>query len=252
MESIIQRYKITLEYDGSNYCGFQKQNLSSQKSVEETLTNAIKKFSNSEVEIFASGRTDSGVHALQQVVHFDLNKKLSSHQIIMGINFYLKEEEIVVTDCELTEQDFHARFSAKLRYYRYVILNRKAPAVIDKNRVWHVGGKILDISSMKKSAEFLVGCHDFSSFRDSECQASSPVRTINEIKIFQEHEKIIIEVSAKSFLHHMVRNIVGTLVYVGKGKIEVQDMKKILEAKNRSYSGPNAPACGLFFLKTDY
>jgi tRNA pseudouridine38-40 synthase len=140
-----------------------------------------------------------------------------------------------------------------MRHYRYAILNRKAPAVIEKNRVWHVGGKKLDILAMQKASEYLLGEHDFSAFRDAECQALSPIRTIKNIKIFSDdEEKIFVEVSAKSFLHHMVRNIVGTLVWVGKNKISVDEIKDILEAKDRSKSGPNAPSCGLYFLKTDY
>ena len=173
--------------------------------------------------------------------------------MIMGINFYLKDEEIAVIDAEIVDENFSARFDAKMRHYRYEILNRKAPAIIEKNRVWHVGGKKLDILAMQKASEYLLGEHDFSAFRDAECQASSPMRTIKNIKIFtNENEKIFVEVSAKSFLHHMVRNIVGTLVWVGKNKISVAEIKDILESKDRSKSGPNAPSCGLYFLKTDY
>jgi tRNA pseudouridine38-40 synthase len=223
------------------------------KTIEGQLTKAFKNFTQSDVEIIASGRTDSGVHAIAQTIHLDLSQEYSSHQMIMGINFYLKDEEIAVIDAEIVDKNFNARFDAKMRHYRYEILNRKAPAIIEKNRVWHVGGKKLDILAMQKASEYLLGEHDFSAFRDAECQASSPIRTINNIKIFtNDYEKIYVEVSAKSFLHHMVRNIVGTLVWVGKNKISIDDIKNILESKDRSKSGPNAPSCGLYFLKTDY
>jgi tRNA pseudouridine38-40 synthase len=247
------RYKLIIEYDGSSYHGFQIQNENHIKTVEGQLVKAFQNLTQSDVEIFASGRTDAGVHALAQTIHVDLPKEFSIHQLIMGVNFYLKDEEMAVIDAEIVDQNFHARFNAKMRHYRYAILNRKAPAVIEKNRVWHVGGKKLDILAMQKASEYLIGEHDFSSFRDAECQASSPIRTIENIKIFSnDDERIFVEVSAKSFLHHMVRNIVGTLVWVGKNKISVEEIKNILEAKDRSKSGPNAPSCGLYFLKTDY
>ena len=247
------RYKLIIEYCGSNYHGFQMQHENHIKTIEGQLAKAFKNFTQNDVEIFASGRTDSGVHAIAQTIHVDLSQKFSSHQMIMGLNFYLKDEEIGVIDAEIIDENFNARFDAKMRHYRYLILNRKAPAIIDKNRVWHVGGKKLDIFAMQKASEYLLGEHDFSAFRDAECQALSPIRTIKNIKIFSDdNEKIFIEVSAKSFLHHMVRNIVGTLVWVGKNKISVDEIMNILESKDRSKSGPNAPSCGLYFLKTDY
>lgn len=254
MESIKKyRYKLIIEYCGSSYHGFQMQHENHIKTIEGQLAKAFKNFTQNDVEIFASGRTDSGVHAIAQTIHVDLAKKFSSHQMIMGLNFYLKDEEICVIDAEIVDENFNARFNATMRHYRYAILNRKAPAIIDKNRVWHVGGKKLDIFAMQKASEYLLGEHDFSAFRDAECQALSPIRTIKNIKIFSDdNEKIFVEVSAKSFLHHMVRNIVGTLVWVGKNKISVDEIKNILESRDRSKSGPNAPSCGLYFLKTDY
>jgi len=247
------RYKLIIEYDGFSYHGFQIQNENHIKTVEGQLAKAFQNLTQNDVEIFASGRTDAGVHALAQTIHVDLPKEFSIHQLIMGVNFYLKDEGMAVIDAEIVDQNFHARFNAKMRHYRYAILNRKAPAIIEKNRVWHVGGKKLDILAMQKASEYLIGEHDFSSFRDAECQASSPIRTIENIKIFSnDGERIFVEVSAKSFLHHMVRNIVGTLVWVGKNKISMEEIKNILEAKDRSKSGPNAPSCGLYFLKTDY
>ncbi len=244
-------FKLTIEYAGTNYCGFQKQFGLQQKSVEEALEAAIHKLSQEQPKIFASGRTDAGVHALGQVIHFNLNKKFTPYKIQMGLNNYLREEDISVLSCEEVDENFHSRFDAKMRHYRYRIINRKAPLTIEKNRAWHVAQK-LDVEEMKKAAEFLIGEHDFSSFRDAECQAKSPIRTVKKITIEKFGEEILFEISAKSFLHHMVRNIVGTLVWIGSGKLFAAEIKKILEVQDRTKSGPNAPACGLYFLKVDY
>lgn len=249
----MQRYKIEVEYCGTNYCGFQKQFLPNKKSVEEVLTKSIFQFCGQEIPIFASGRTDAGVHAIDQVVHFDLAKIFQNHQVALGLNHYLKQsqEDVVVKSCQLVSSQFHSRFSAKMRHYRYIVLNRLAPPILEKNRVWHIS-KTIDLEKMRLASAFLIGEYDFSSFRDQECQAKSPIRTIEAISIINEGEKIFFDVSAKSFLHHMVRNIVGTLIYVGIGKIMAEKIPEILAAKNRQLSGPNAPACGLYFLRTDY
>lgn len=249
----LYRYKLNIEYDGSFYCGFQLQYEDGLKTVEGELLRSISSFANYSTKITASGRTDAGVHAISQTINFDLPKKYDSHQMIMGLNFYLKEENICVLSAELVDKNFSARFDAKMRHYRYIILNRKAPAILDKNRLWHIGGKKLDILAMQKAGNYLIGEHDFSAFRDAQCQAKSPVKTVEAINIFSDkNDRIIIEISAKSFLHHMVRNIVGTLFWVGSEKITEQEIVKILESKDRAKSGPNAPAYGLYFLKTDY
>jgi tRNA pseudouridine38-40 synthase len=245
------RYKLIIEYDGSSYCGLQKQIDISRKSIAEVLELAVFKLTQTEVKIIASGRTDAGVHALGQVIHFDLNKNFDCHKIVMGLNNYLRGEAVAVLDCEIVAENFHARFEAKMRHYLYRIVNRRAPLILQKNRAWHVAQK-LDAEAMREGAKFLIGNHDFSSFRDAECQASSPIRTISKIEIRQEGEEILIEVSAKSFLHHLVRNMVGTLVWVGLGKMKAMEVREILAAKNRTKSGPNAPACGLYFLRADY
>jgi len=245
------RYKLLIEYDGTNYFGFQRQKEAGQNSIAQSLETAIFKLSQEEVKIAASGRTDSGVHALGQVVHFDLKKTFEPYTMIMALNNYLRNETIAVLDCEIVDENFHARISAKMRHYEYIIVNRRAPLTLDKYRAHHVSQK-LDIAAMQKAANHLIGRHDFSSFRDAECQALSPIKTIEKISLSQDGEKICISISAKSFLHHMVRNIVGTLIWVGSGKISADDMKKILEAKDRNKSGPNVPACGLYFLKSDY
>lgn len=251
MEGVKTNYKLTLEYDGTNYCGWQKQTDIEQKSVEEVLQKAIFQLSQEQPKIIVSGRTDAGVHALGQVVNFDLEKKFDPYKLIMGLNNYLREEKVVILNCEIIDENFHARFNTKMRHYRYLIINRRAPLTLQKNQAYHVSVK-LDVTMMKEAAKFLIGKHDFTSFRDAQCQASSPIRTLKKITIKESGDEISIEVSAKSFLHHMVRNIVGTLIWVGLGKITAVDVKKILEAKDRKKSGPNAPACGLYFTKVEY
>lgn len=244
------RYKIEIEYDGTNYCGWQKQK--DQISIQEIIENSLLKSFNQKVEVIASGRTDAGVHALGQIAHFDLDKNLNEFQMMMAINQNISfTQNVVITNCKVVSNEFHSRFDAKMRFYQYKIINRKAPLTLDKNRAWHVAQK-LDLDKIVEASKYLLGQHDFSSFRDTECQAQSPIKTLNKIEISKIGEKITFEVSAKSFLHHMVRNIVGTLILVGKGKIAVADMKKILEAKDRKMSGPNAPACGLYFLNVEY
>lgn len=246
-------YKLTVEYDGTNYCGFQKQYLKSHKSIEGQILQAIKLFTSYDVKITVSGRTDAGVHAIEQVISFKLLKKINEHQMIMGLNFYLQDDAIAVIKSEIVDKNFNARLDAKMRSYRYIILNRKAVPTLDKHRLWHLGGKKLNIENMKIASQYLIGEHDFSSFRDAECQGKSPIKTISSIEItLTDDKKIFIDISAKSFLHHMVRNIVGTLVWAGQEKISPEFIKNILLAKDRKISGPNAPACGLYFLKTIY
>ncbi|MBU6141037.1 MAG: tRNA pseudouridine(38-40) synthase TruA [Proteobacteria bacterium] len=244
-------YKLTIEYDGTRYCGMQRQFGIVQKSIEEVVEKAIFSLAQEEVRIISSGRTDAGVHALGQVVNFTLQKKFSEHTMVAGLNNYLREEDVAILSCELVDENFHARFLSKKRHYRYRIINRYPQLVLEKNRAWQVA-RDLDIKAMRQAAECLIGQHDFSSFRDSECQSSQPIKTLDKIEITQIGEEIRIDFSAKSFLHHMVRNIVGTLVYVGIGKIGAEEMKNILEAKDRTKSGPNAPACGLYFMGVDY
>ena len=245
------RYKLTVEYDGTCYCGFQKQKDQPDKSIEELLEKAVFNMTKEKVEIAVCGRTDAGVHALEQVVHFDLENEFETAKIVSGINHFLIKTDIVVLSCEIVDKNFNSRLNAKMRHYSYLIINRSSPLAIEKKRAWHVAKK-LDIEAMRLAAKELIGHHDFSSFRDRHCTASSPMRTISKIEIKELDERIYIEVSAKSFLHHMVRNIVGTLVFIGIGKEKAENMKFILEAKDRTKSGPNAPACGLYFKKVDY
>lgn len=243
------RYKLTLEYDGTGLAGWQKQKdvLSLQKIFED----AILDLTQEKVEAIASGRTDAGVHAYGQVVHVDITKQFEPYNMMLGINFYLHNKPIAVVDISIVDDTFHARFDAKKRYYRYQIINRKAPIVLQKNRAWNIHHE-LDIKLMRKGAEYLLGNHDFASFRAAACQAKNSIRTIDKIEIIKNGEVIFIDVEAKSFLHHMVRNIVGTLKMVGTKEWQPEKVQEILEAKNRIKAGSTAPACGLFFMKVKY
>ena len=247
------RYKITIEYDGTNILGWQRQ--LDGPSVQEYLEKALSYLSSDgqEIPVQGAGRTDAGVHALAQVAHFDLEREIADWKLRDALNFHLREQEapVVVLDVEEVDEDFNARFSAKGRGYIYRILNRRSPAVLEKDRVWWVPVD-LDIGKMQEGAKYLLGHHDFSSFRAAACQAKSPIKTLDKLDISQRGEEIIFEVEAKSFLHHQVRNMVGTLKLVGDGHLTPQDVKRILEAKDRKAAGPTAPACGLYLSKVWY
>ncbi len=243
------RYKITIEYDGTGTAGWQRQ--ANGSSIQQFIEEAIEQFSKEKVFVYASGRTDAGVHALGQVAHFDLELEHPEYVVQRAVNHFLKPNKIILIDCQIVDNEFHARFSAKKRNYKYVITNRSTPSVLDLNRTWHIRQK-LDIDKMQEAANFLIGSHDFTSFRALHCQAQSPVKTIDEIKIYSEGEKIFFTLRATSFLYHMVRNIVGSLVLVGLGKWQPEDIKIALEARDRGKAGPTAPACGLYFTKVEY
>ncbi|WP_341792296.1 tRNA pseudouridine(38-40) synthase TruA [Rickettsia endosymbiont of Gonocerus acuteangulatus] len=243
------RYKITIEYLGTNLAGWQRQ--SGVISVQQILEEAIYKFSGEQVTLFASGRTDAGVHAIGQVAHLDLSKYFEPYKIIRAINYFVRPYKVGIVNCELAPNDFHARFSATARHYIYRILNRPYPSVIDYDRVWWISVP-LDVSAMQKSGNYLLGKHNFTSFRASSCQSKSPIKTLTKLDIIKENEEIKLYFSAPSFLHHMVRNIVGSLVLVGKNIWQAEQMQQVLEAKDRKAAGPTSPACGLYFIKADY
>ncbi len=243
------RYKVSIEYEGTGYSGWQKQ--PNAKSIQGEIENALQQFSQEKVATHGMGRTDAGVHALAQIAHFDLKKKWDPHTVLQGINYFLKPQPIVITGCEVVDENFHARHSAKKRTYQYVILNRFANPALDKNRAWHVSQK-LDVKKMEKASKHLIGKHDFTSFRTTLCEAKSPIKTIDYINFYTEGEKIAIEICAESFLHHMVRNIVGFLHLVGSGKKTEKDLKEYLEAKDVHIIKYTAPACGLYFTKVEY
>lgn len=243
------RYKMTVEYDGTEFCGWQKQQQG--VSVQSVLEKALSVFAHENSEIYASGRTDAGVHAYGQVAHFDLSKEIDVFSARASFNALVRPHAIGVLDIEKVSDDFHARFSAQERTYIYKVLNRRTPAVLDKNRVWQVGLP-LDISQMQKAALLLLGKHDFSTFRDSECQAKSPIKTLNELTITRRGDYVFFLVKARSFLHHQVRNMVGSLVEVGLGRWSVEDFKTAFDACDRTKGGPTAPAAGLYFQKVEY
>lgn len=243
------RYKMTIEYDGTDFCGWQKQQQG--VSVQGVLEEALSVFSHEKSEIYGSGRTDAGVHAYGQVAHFDLSKEIDVFSARASFNALVRPHAVGVLDIEKVEDDFHARFSAQERTYIYKVLNRRTPAILDKNRVWQVGLP-LDVSQMQKAALLLLGKHDFSTFRDSECQAKSPIKTLNELTITRRGDYVFFLVKARSFLHHQVRNMVGTLVEVGLGRWTVEDFKAAFDACDRTKGGPTAPASGLYFQKVDY
>lgn len=258
------RYKITIEYDGTNILGWQRQ--LDGPSVQEYLENALaiitpkeeaKQAPQSSEQITClvqgAGRTDAGVHALAQVAHFDLNREIEEWKLRDALNFHLREQgaPVVVLAVEAVSQEFNARFSAKGRGYIYKILNRRTAPILQKDRVWWVPIP-LDIEKMCQGAQYLLGHHDFTSFRAAACQAKSPVKTLDRLDITRSEEEIIFTVEARSFLHHQVRNMVGTLKLVGDGHLSPEDIKTILEAKDRRLAGPTAPACGLYLSKVLY
>lgn len=241
------RFKINLEYDGTNLIGWQSNK--DGPSVQSLVEDAIYKFCGESVKVISAGRTDAGVHAISMTAHFDLDQEKKPNTIMRALNFYLANEPVAVLGCECVADDFHARFGCVKRYYKYIVLNRTAPAVLNKNRVWWVPQK-LDIEKMKTAAQKLIGKHDFTSFRAAQCQAKSPIKTLDSANITQNGDEIIFEFSARSFLHHQVRNMVGTLVEIGLGK--PYDIDEIFAQKKRGAAGVNAPACGLYFVSCDY
>ncbi len=243
------RYKITIEYDGTNFCGWQKQK--SGLSVQEVLEKALFAFTHVQSEIYGAGRTDAGVHAYGQVAHFDLPEEREPFEMQASFNALVRPHAVGVLKVEKVSDDFHARFSAKERSYIYKILNRRTPAVLDKNRVWQVGLP-LNEKKMQQAALLLLGRHDFSTFRDSECQAKSPVKTLDELTITRRGDYLFFVVKARSFLHHQVRNMVGSLVEVGLGRWTVEDFHEALHACDRRRGGPTAPAAGLYFQSVKY
>lgn len=243
------RYKLTLEYDGTGLAGWQRQ--TNVPSAQQHLEEAIFAYCQDETSIIAAGRTDAGVHARGQVVHADLSIDRDLYSIRQGLNYHLENKPVVVLEVEKVDDDFHARFSAKKRYYRYSIVNRPSVLVLERDRAWHLYQK-LDLRAMVTASQYLIGHHDFSSFRAAGCQASGPVKTLDTLDIRRQDDQIIFEVSAQSFLYHMVRNLVGTLAEVGMGERKPADVWKILQAKDRAVAGQTAPACGLYFMKVEY
>ena len=244
------RYKLTIEYDGTGLHGWQKQ--PDYSTIQGRMEEALLKFCGSEIEVACAGRTDAGVHALAQVAHIDLPKEYPPFSIQQGINFHLGEEtRISVLKAEPVSDDFHARFSATGRRYLYRIINRSARLSIDANHAWHVPEK-LDAKAMHEAAQLIVGHYDFSTFRDTACQANSPMRTLERLDVVSDGDEIRIYGAARSFLHHQMRNMVGSLRLVGNGKWSLKDFKNARDACDRRAGGETAPPQGLYLTEVVY
>ena len=243
------RIALGVEYDGTNYFGFQKQR-STKQTIQGSLEESISRVADHKVKTFCSGRTDAGVHAFMQVLHFDTKAIRSSIEWSRGINSYLPKDIRVLWAKEIDES-FHARFSATKRFYIYNILNDPTPSALWAHRSLYIPTR-LDMQSMKKASKYLLGEHDFSSFRGSGCQSKTPIRNIHEIKISRKDDFVTLEFTANAFLLHMVRIIVGTLIMVGKKEIKPEEVDKILKQKNRKIAGKTVSSSGLFFLGPCY
>ncbi|NKD88543.1 tRNA pseudouridine(38-40) synthase TruA [Haematospirillum sp. 15-248] len=247
------RYKLTLEYDGSAFVGWQRQ--TNGLSVQQAIEEAAQRYCGVLPVAHAAGRTDSGVHALGQIAHIDLGRADPAEKVRDAINAHLRPLPVAVRQAERVDDDFHARFSALERSYVYRILCRRAHPVLEHGKVWWVA-RPLNAEAMHEAGQVLVGNHDFTSFRATECQSRSPVKTLDLLTVTHtpvpEGSLIEIFVRARSFLHHQVRNMVGTLSLVGTGKWTDRDVRKALEARSRSSAGPTAPACGLYFFEVRY
>jgi len=243
------RYKLTIEYDGAGFHGWQKQ--ANHGSVQQTLEEAIRSFSGEEVTLYVAGRTDAGVHARANAAHFDLQKETTGDVIRDALNFYVRPHRVVVLAAEQMPDSFHARLDAKGRSYRYLIVNRRAPLALLAEKAWHIV-KPLEVEPMQEAAKLILGKHDFSTFRAQGCQANSPLRTLDALDIRRDGENIIFHTDARSFLYHQVRNMVGTLTLVGNGQWSVNDFRKAFESHDRRAGGPTAPAQGLTFWEVDY
>ncbi len=243
------RYKILIEYDGANFVGWQRQEngLGVQQAIEE----AVKKFSGETVILFGAGRTDSGVHALGQVAHFDLERITDADTVVNALNFHLKPAAVSILKAVAVEKSFDARLSAKQRAYLYRITNRRAPLSLDRGHSWWVPVG-LDAGAMHEAAQGLIGKHDFTTFRATHCQANSPLKTLDELNVTRSGEVIEVRVRARSFLHNQVRNIVGTLKQVGEGKWMSADVMAALDKKDRAAGGPTAPPDGLYLVEVVY
>ena len=244
----MHNYKIIIEYDGTNFVGWQQQE--NGQSIQAAIQQALFKLSGEKVTIFGAGRTDAGVHAYAQVASFVLNKKIEIDVIRDGLNQHLRPQPIAVIKAEIVDDVFHARFSAKKRWYEYKIINRRPPLTIDLNRAWCVY-KNLDIEKMKSESLSFLGKHDLNAFRSAHCQSKNSTKTIDSVSIKNIDEQIIIEVSAKSFLHSQVRIMIGTLVDIAKGNIN-KTILDIINSKQRDFAGQTAPANGLYLKKIEY
>ncbi|GHS92559.1 tRNA pseudouridine synthase A [Alphaproteobacteria bacterium] len=272
------RYKITVEYDGSCFCGWQQQGTdtealapafpslfwedylknpfarpkrSSLPSVQSVLERAVQKMTGHAVLVEGAGRTDAGVHATGQVAHFDLPTRLEPQELLSGMNFYSRAWGVSVLQVAPASENFHARFSATSRTYLYKIVNRAAPLILDRNRAWHIASPLC-VSAMQEASAFFLGSHNFQTFRSAHCQSQKPQKTLDLCDVFQMEDVIGIRVKARSFLHNQVRIMAGTLVLIGKGKCPPATIANLLQKEDRTQAGPTAPAHGLYLEHVAY
>jgi len=245
----VTRWRLTIEYDGGPFMGWQRQEHG--PSVQQTLEEALQRMTGEAGQFIAAGRTDAGVHALAMSTHVDVMKSLTPHRLREGLNALVRPQPISVLEVEEVADDWHARFSCIGRRYLYRILARRAPAALDIGRAWHIAVP-LDVEAMREGAKHLIGRHDFTTFRSAQCQSDSPVKTLGRLEVAQVGEEIHVTAAARSFLHHQVRSMVGCLAMVGRGQWQPDDIRKALEAKDRSALGFNAPPDGLYFVEAVY
>lgn len=243
------RWRLTIEYNGGPFMGWQRQDHG--PSVQQTLEEALFRMTGELAAVHAAGRTDAGVHALAMSAHAEIEKTLTAHRLREGLNALVRPQPISVLVVEPVADDWHARFSCIGRRYLYRILNRRAPPALERGRVWHIPVP-LDVEAMQAGAAFLVGRHDFTTFRSVQCQSDSPVKTLDSLEVSRVDEEIYVQASARSFLHHQVRSMVGCLALVGRGQWQPEDIRGALEARDRSALGLNAPPHGLYFVEAVY
>ena len=243
------RFRLTVEYDGRPFMGWQRQ--AHGPSVQQAIEEAIASVTGEDVTLHAAGRTDAGVHGLAMTAHADIARAMTPFRLSEAINARLRPQPVAIIGCDTVSEDWHARFSCIGRHYRYRIVNRRAPLTLDQGLAWRVTPR-LDADAMHAAAQCLVGLHDFTTFRSVQCQAKSAVKTVDRLSVRRQAQEVIIEASARSFLHHQVRSMVGCLALVGQGKWDADDLAAALAARDRAALGLNAPPDGLYFVAADY
>ena len=243
------RFALTLEYDGGPFMGLQRQDHG--PTVQQAVEEAVQAVTGETATMHSAGRTDSGVHALAMRSHVDIAKAIEPFRLMEALNALLRPAPVAVLACEIVPDDWHARFSCLGRAYEYRIANRRAPLTLEKGKAWHLARE-LDAEAMHRAAQALVGRHDFTTFRSAHCQAKDPVKTLDRLEVRREGEHVIVEAAARSFLHHQVRSMVGTLALVGQGQWREEQVAEALAAKDRAALGLNAPSEGLYFVRAVY
>jgi tRNA pseudouridine38-40 synthase len=245
----LTRFRLTIEYDGRPFMGWQRQ--AHGPSVQQAIEDATQAVTGETITLHAAGRTDAGVHGLGMVAHMDVEKAMTPFRLMEALNAKLRPHPVAILECAIAADDFHARFSCLARHYEYRIANRRAPLTIENGLAWRLS-PALDTTAMHTAAQVLVGHHDFTTFRSVHCQSASPLKTLDRLDVTRTGDRILIHASARSFLHHQVRSMVGCLSLVGQSKWTATDLKTALEAKDRAALGLNAPPDGLYFVRADY